>query len=661
MRTDIDESIRARIIPDGKLPTADQNRLTLFNRTITDFNEFDRLIEDATDHMGLPPAVKDGKRATASDTRKAKAFSRNVLSIEISGPDRLPLTVVDLPGLIHAETAVQTTEDKNLIHSLVETYLMEERTIVLAVVPATNDLVNNAIFDKCRKVDPKFARTLGIITKMDKLPAGSKAEKTWLNNAQNGAIALQLGWYLLKNRSDEEGDLSFAERSKSEAEFFSGESYKVIPDTNKGIASLRSRIADLIYEDGKQRLPKIREEAQRKLSEVNASLQRLGDERSNVAEQKGLLMTIGVDFHNIVSNAVEGHWEHDFFGPNTDVELDDGRFLRAAATGLQEQFSRQMLKYGNKYIIPQMGEYAGTNFTIAQGLSSVKPFESVKNLQRQVTREQAVKWASDIHTKTRGRDIPENFDSSLVTRLFHEQSENWDKIAMEHIGKVEQLCTDLVIAAIKYVCPAELANNLFDRVEGILERRFNAAHSELNKLLEDCKAPISIYDAAHASDVQAMIDRKLQAQLDDRQRQLEAHHFNRTLPGLDIPKQTGNMNTASKALDQLITLYAHQRDTFTANMIHQVIERHLLKGLANETFSPTIVHGLSDQEVMDLAKEPVEVTTERNGLKHRKDILEKTRKAFLKVLNPRTVAVEGMDGETEGSDDGPKRLRRRMI
>ena len=39
------------------------------------------------------------------------AFARDVLSIEISRPDRPQLTLVDLPGLIHSENKTQSSDD----------------------------------------------------------------------------------------------------------------------------------------------------------------------------------------------------------------------------------------------------------------------------------------------------------------------------------------------------------------------------------------------------------------------------------------------------------------------------------------------------------------------------------------------------------------------
>ncbi|SMY29303.1 unnamed protein product [Zymoseptoria tritici ST99CH_1A5] len=650
MRTDETPSIRARIIPDGQLPTKEHDRLTLFNRTITDFDEFEQLIDDATDHMGLPPVAQDGKKA-----KVIKAFSRNVLSIEISGPDRLPLTLVDLPGLIHTKTAVQTDEDKKLIHRLVDDYLKEERTIVLAVAAASSDIANMMIFDKCSKVDPAGARTLGIITKMDRLPAKSTAEADWLKNARNENIDLQLGWYLLKNRSDEEAAISFDERNKSETEFFDQGSYKAFPKSNKGIESLRTRIAELVFEEGKRRLPKIREDAQKKLEEVIKDLKLLGDERSNVFEQRRLLMKISVDFENIVTRASEEHYEHDFFRIiDKDAVTRDAKQLCATKSKLQRDFDSQMVKYGHKNVFPQAKEASAINDL--QDDASIEKWD-IKLKQDTLSSKQAVRWVSELHAKTQGREMPGNFNSSLVSHLFHEQSMNWGVIAEAHILKIDHICTALVVAVISHVAPLRLANSLFDRrFNAILDRRYHDAHAELKRLLEDRKAPVSIHDQSFAADVKARDQRRHQAQLDEAIRNGYS-----AIPITAPIKQDTATIMASKALDQLVVVYEHQRRTFINNVTQQVIERHLLHGLAEEIFTPTIVSEMSDEEISKLAKEPDEVAKQRAELKEQKSILEDSRKAFLKVLNPSISIEDGVIGEGEGRDEGPKRLRRSFM
>ena len=64
-------------------------------------------------------------------------------------------------------------------------YIKEKRTIIMAVVSAKNDYANQIILKKCRDVDPKGHRTLGIITKPDYLTAGGDNESNWLDLALN--------------------------------------------------------------------------------------------------------------------------------------------------------------------------------------------------------------------------------------------------------------------------------------------------------------------------------------------------------------------------------------------------------------------------------------------------------------------------------------------
>lgn len=191
MRRDNSESLRTEIIPDESRTEGEKANLKAFGETITDFSELPQLIEKATDLMGL--------NAT-TDSSTTKAFTRDVLRVEIAGPDRPQLTLVDLPGLILSANKRQTDADVALIHSLVNDYLSEKRTIMLAVISAKDDYANQGILTKCKDVDRDGQRTLGIVTKPDYLKPGSANENLWINLAQNKDIFFQLGWHMLKNR-----------------------------------------------------------------------------------------------------------------------------------------------------------------------------------------------------------------------------------------------------------------------------------------------------------------------------------------------------------------------------------------------------------------------------------------------------------------------------
>jgi hypothetical protein len=65
-------------------------------------------------------------------------------------------------------------------------------------------------------VDPDGERTLSVITKPDRLPAGSGTESVYITLVRNEDIFFKLGWHVVKNRSFEDENDSFLERNTSE-------------------------------------------------------------------------------------------------------------------------------------------------------------------------------------------------------------------------------------------------------------------------------------------------------------------------------------------------------------------------------------------------------------------------------------------------------------
>ncbi len=150
------------IVPSQDASGADRSKLLAFRESLQGLGEFPDLVERSKSEMG------------ASAT--GKAFSRNILRVEISGPTMPRLTLVDLPGLIHSESKHQSAEDVELVSDLVQSYMKNPRSVILAVVSAKNDYANQIVLKRAREVDPEGLRTLGLITKPDTLPSGSESE-----------------------------------------------------------------------------------------------------------------------------------------------------------------------------------------------------------------------------------------------------------------------------------------------------------------------------------------------------------------------------------------------------------------------------------------------------------------------------------------------------
>jgi hypothetical protein len=77
LRRDVSSSITCKINPDKSRPDGEQKKLAGFQKSIKNIDELPALIDEATTLMGLDNA--DGV---------VRAFSRDVLSVEICGPGR---------------------------------------------------------------------------------------------------------------------------------------------------------------------------------------------------------------------------------------------------------------------------------------------------------------------------------------------------------------------------------------------------------------------------------------------------------------------------------------------------------------------------------------------------------------------------------------------
>lgn len=122
-----------------------------------------------------------------------KAFSKDLLRIKVTGPDRPHLTIVDLPGLIYSETKQQSASDVELVQDVVQSYIKEPRSIILAIVSAKNDYANQIVLKLARAADKKGHRTLGVITKPDTLIEGSESEAIYVSLARNQDVEFRLG------------------------------------------------------------------------------------------------------------------------------------------------------------------------------------------------------------------------------------------------------------------------------------------------------------------------------------------------------------------------------------------------------------------------------------------------------------------------------------
>lgn len=176
-------------------------------------------------------------------TDSQSTFSDDVFRIELCGPEKSHLSVIDVPGIFRTITEGMTTEeDKSMVKGMVHRYIENPRTIILAVVPANVDIATTEILDIAPKVDQPGQRTLGILTKLDLVEDG--AEQDVLDLMRGKKMKLKLGFVAVRNRGQKERNATLADRHSVESECFKKEPWSSLDKDRVGISALSLRLRD---------------------------------------------------------------------------------------------------------------------------------------------------------------------------------------------------------------------------------------------------------------------------------------------------------------------------------------------------------------------------------------------------------------------------------
>ncbi|KAF9778949.1 P-loop containing nucleoside triphosphate hydrolase protein [Thelephora terrestris] len=132
-----------------------------------EYGEFPALgLGKITDFASIQRTLTDLNLAVPAD----EAVSNDPIDLRIYSSRVPDLTLIDLPGYIQIASMDQPDSLKEKIALLCEKYIREPN-IILAVCAADVDLANSPALRASRKVDPLGLRTIGVVTKMDLVPA----------------------------------------------------------------------------------------------------------------------------------------------------------------------------------------------------------------------------------------------------------------------------------------------------------------------------------------------------------------------------------------------------------------------------------------------------------------------------------------------------------
>ena len=356
------------------------------------------------------------------------AFFEDKLIAVVRGPDLPPLTLVDLPGLIHASNKEQGAQDIVTVKKIVESYMAVPGSIILAVLAADNNFANQIVLQLAKTHDPQAQRTLGIITKPDRIEAGSKSEASCIEHLQNRNVYLELGWHVLRNRGFEHADASPDERNALEATFFLRPVWDALPDADVGVVALRTKLSRVLLERLYAGLPSLVSDIKARIAACEAAEAKLGKPKDTGTERRVQLTEVSRDLHRLIDGGVNASYRDSFFDDRGNDEMSSHR-LRSRLRNNLDQFSTYMHANGHTYDIVQTPSAAMKNLATTVDFSPACRSAFAKPVA--VSSRVYVQAVELKVYRNRGRELDGMSSPDTVADLFRIQSAAWQSIALD--------------------------------------------------------------------------------------------------------------------------------------------------------------------------------------------------------------------------------------
>ncbi|OCL09850.1 hypothetical protein AOQ84DRAFT_220322 [Glonium stellatum] len=610
LRRAVNEKISVSIRPGGNLTEEETSRLSSFHGQLSSLSEF--------------------------------IHFKNVLRVEIRGPTQPHLTIVDLPGLIKPNDLPGQQKGATDVYKLVESYMKNSKSIILAVISGNNDIANQAVRELVFKYDPDGFRTLGVITKPDLLHEDPDKEREFIQLAKNKKTELKLGWHVVRNRKATEIDVSDEARDEEEKRFLSQGIWNTLPGNEVGAETLRTRLSKILSHRISEDLPALRDKMNMGIEECKAKLDILGEPRDTPEKQGHYLLGISRKFYNRTYAAINGSYKgEDGFFESAVSERFKAKRLRAIIHKLNQAFAYSMRKKGHRWQIKSDDlDGANPDMNTPNLFSDYRP--GIEKTAP-ISRSHLVSKLAEQTEWGRGKELPGFPNPDLVSRLFQEQSKPWEHLASNHVESVSATIGRFITLA-------------FEGVDETTYRKLHRKH--LNKDLKGrkesamrmLKEVLKIHKRGHLITYNTTFDKR-KGQLNPDDNMLGDQQPNTVFNTPNNPSSRINLTqtkvqpldrACEDVIDTMEKYYEITLEVFITNVTTLVIENCLIDELPN-MFSEEVVSLLKNEELGSLVAESDGIRAERKWQEDKLHALKVGLEVFDEYVVPVPTFTESSD------------------
>ncbi|OQE16540.1 hypothetical protein PENFLA_c027G00286 [Penicillium flavigenum] len=440
----------------------------------------------AEDFSRTMKEVHEVMNLSSCDGDQKPTFSNSVLQLEIRGPNESHLSVIDVPGIFRNTTPDRTTKnDITMVRNMVLRYMQNQRSIMLAVVPADVNIATQEIIQMASDIDPEGGRTLRILTKPDLVDKG--AEHKVIQLIHDGNANGQLGWILVRNLGQKQLQAGNVDRDAEERMFYQHAPWDRVPPENYGISALTARLQELLTSNVRREFlsRETAEQQRRILLDIVSAFQEITQHAlaANYGvndvfdEDKDLRLATLVSLRNDVFSNNLAHWGHTYTfrskperPEETDGSVDDREQTHNNPANTEKQQDS----------LPSRKTWDTTQNT------SVADLEEILHASEPV--EPSFKWGilpwiEEIYSNSWGFEIG-TFDHTLLSTLMKKQSVKWPILARGYISDIISVVHAFMRKALEVVSKStQISTNIMSLLMDNLVEKYKQAISTVEFLL----------------------------------------------------------------------------------------------------------------------------------------------------------------------------------
>lgn len=244
-----------------------------------------------TNHAVDPTKIGDILLSKQHELTSGASIKDTPIHIRYTRQHGPVMTLIDLPGITHVNTADSTTDIHAVTKNMVQKYVREENMIVLVVIPAVDDFGNQEAIQIVKEEDAED-RCIGVVTKCDLVP--DDPDKTdvlaKLKMERESDIILGDGFIAVRNRAPNEMDWSQEEAAHAEGELF--QLHPVLSSLKRDEWGYETLIDKIVAHQSRvvhEWMPKVKSTIRSKLKEHKNSLKALGEAPKTPADRRIVL------------------------------------------------------------------------------------------------------------------------------------------------------------------------------------------------------------------------------------------------------------------------------------------------------------------------------------------------------------------------------------